>query len=685
MFILNEEYLSMHYDAFMCSYGNVDVSEIISRHNFSPETFFVEQKQNEVELLFFRDVSFHDWIINMIEDIVSHVDNGHDNMEMATEQVYDNVLYLLKYKNSAAQIANQEFVDIIRRVVAYTLTGDVDSKIHTANNFNALASRFLPHVIERFRRLNLSAREMLQYSIASGLSGLDLKGAPAAASSYSKDGIMMGYYHSLDDATAAEHYIESLNNLYNKSRAYLFDWDIFIQLLKENKKLVWMTDDYIESHFDLLVIASLLREYDAHIEIIPKNGYHGNDLAYHDLMELLSGNLFKELKPFLANGRLIVSQYGPKMGAANIRKLSSECVASLKNAGLLFAKGCRIHEMLQGGLSIDLFTSFFVVRTISEITSGLLAEQNQAVFLHLSPREYSFFGVAYENSRPKSINGKNINFCASTIVDHHERKRKENIEELVEELETLRRIDSSYASDKYPLQLEMNMIAQKIEKYTAEQYDMKCRVYSNLNRPDMSKDELWELLFNEVKLCLDKAPDEISLLDVGAGDGRAMEYASSLGIRVFGVDNSKGFIDVLQEKSSKGLIPQNSFLLANMSDLPLEDASFDVVRMNASLLHLPLIGAGFTVDLAIENAKRVLKPGGLLYILVKKGNGQALIDTNEGLGKRYYQMYTHEMLETVLLRNGFIPINKVDKTELRNQDTIEWIAHIAQKPILFND
>ena len=66
----------------------------------------------------------------------------------------------------------------------------------------------------------------------------------------------------------------------------------------------------------------------------------------------------------------------------------------------------------------------------------------------------------------------------------------------------------------------------------------------------------------------------------------------------------------------------------------------------------------------------MLKPGGLIFVLVKKGDGRALIDTCEGLGKRFYRMYTHDSPDDILSRNGFVTLEKIDKIESRNKKTL---------------
>jgi ubiquinone/menaquinone biosynthesis C-methylase UbiE len=252
-----------------------------------------------------------------------------------------------------------------------------------------------------------------------------------------------------------------------------------------------------------------------------------------------------------------------------------------------------------------------------------------------------------------------------------------NIEEIIAEFSRLQSIKNSYTGDKFSLYQEMNMLAQKIEQYTAEQYNKNCKIYKNLNRTN--NPELWSILLNEAENYLGKKTNELSLLDVGTSDGNAIEYASSLGINVLGVDNSSGFINELQEKASAGKIPIKSFLFSSMCDINVKDKQFDIVRMNASLLHLPIIEKGFTVDLALSEANRVLKDKGLLFVSVKYGSGLALHDTKEGLGKRVFQFYDHELLNDILTRNGFVTTVSLDRFKNRNGETIHWIIHIAKK------
>lgn len=65
-----------------------------------------------------------------------------------------------------------------------------------------------------------------------------------------------------------------------------------------------------------------------------------------------------------------------------------------------------------------------------------------------------------------------------------------------------------------------------------------------------------------------------------------------------------------QKNLQKRDLPGVRFLYAGAEDIPLEDASVDLVLMLKSLHHVPLD----SLDLALSEITRVLKPGGIAYI-----------------------------------------------------------------------
>lgn len=226
-----------------------------------------------------------------------------------------------------------------------------------------------------------------------------------------------------------------------------------------------------------------------------------------------------------------------------------------------------------------------------------------------------------------------------------------------------------------------NVLAEEIIEITRQTYEKNCITYKDVrgNKIKEIDDICWKALNRCVERYISSDKSQINILDVGTGNGRDIIYGQGLGYKVIGIDNCDGFIEILSKLCEDGLISEGSFKKCDMRNLDFPNCSFDVVRHNASLLHLPLIGEKYTVDLALSEAHRVLKPRGLLYIFVKKGTTLELHDTKENLGGRIFQFFSHSTLNEVVSRNGFTIVYTSDETEIRDSNSIDWILLIAQK------
>jgi len=92
------------------------------------------------------------------------------------------------------------------------------------------------------------------------------------------------------------------------------------------------------------------------------------------------------------------------------------------------------------------------------------------------------------------------------------------------------------------------------------------------------------------------------VLDLGCGTGTAGVAFVESGAEVVGVDLSLSCLAVARERLS-------SVVRADATHLPFPDASFDAVVSRGALHHL------FHVDAALEETRRVLKPGGAALFL----------------------------------------------------------------------
>lgn len=255
------------------------------------------------------------------------------------------------------------------------------------------------------------------------------------------------------------------------------------------------------------------------------------------------------------------------------------------------------------------------------------------------------------------------------------------INEKLTELKNLQNKLKENSNTEYVL-FEINELAETLIDITKNTYNKTSEKYAEVRRTfdllEFDKN-IWNKLLSYINKYVSKDYKNLKLLDVATGNGRDLKYAVDLGFNAVGIDNSEGFINLLEELERKSLIPKNSFVKADMRNLPFENDTFDVVRQQASLLHLPIIGKGYAVDKAIEESYRVLKENGLLYVLVKKGDGTQYIDTNEGLGGRIFQFYDENTIKNLVERNNFKIIDITNEIQDRNGKIVDWIMVIAKK------
>jgi len=117
------------------------------------------------------------------------------------------------------------------------------------------------------------------------------------------------------------------------------------------------------------------------------------------------------------------------------------------------------------------------------------------------------------------------------------------------------------------------------------------------------EDENSRPLFEAVLLATD-AGEGKRLLDVGCGSGLACAIAAGRGAQVSGVDASPGLLTIAGER-----VPEGDFRLGDMTSLPFEDDSFDVVTFINTFF--------FAADqaTALREAARVARRGAQLAVV----------------------------------------------------------------------
>jgi ubiquinone/menaquinone biosynthesis C-methylase UbiE/DNA-binding transcriptional ArsR family regulator len=99
------------------------------------------------------------------------------------------------------------------------------------------------------------------------------------------------------------------------------------------------------------------------------------------------------------------------------------------------------------------------------------------------------------------------------------------------------------------------------------------------------------------------------IADLGAGDGSSAVLLSQNAIRVIGVDSSEKMLDVARDQARRAGAMNVEFRLGEMEEVPIDDASVDLVFFSQSLHHTA------HPERALREGSRILRPSGRIVVL----------------------------------------------------------------------
>lgn len=99
------------------------------------------------------------------------------------------------------------------------------------------------------------------------------------------------------------------------------------------------------------------------------------------------------------------------------------------------------------------------------------------------------------------------------------------------------------------------------------------------------------------------------IADLGAGDGSFALLLSKKAVKVLAVDSSPKMLEVGREQALRSGAENIEFRLGDMEELPIDDASVDLVFFSQSLHHAA------HPERAVREASRILRSGGRIVIL----------------------------------------------------------------------
>lgn len=234
---------------------------------------------------------------------------------------------------------------------------------------------------------------------------------------------------------------------------------------------------------------------------------------------------------------------------------------------------------------------------------------------------------------------------------------------------------------------ELIKAIETVVRATAETYTRESEAYTQArtSQPWEQDARMSDLLLRLVRSRITSGELPIStyrkwrLLDVGAGYGRdVLCFSREPDIDPVALENAPGFITALRRLQDNGQLGKESVIAGDMRDMAaIPTRSFHCVRNHATLHHLPVVSGGLGADAAVSECRRVLAPGGVFYVLVKAGDGVRMIDTKEGLGGRFFQLFTRSMLMGLLDRHAFKTVHMEELVEPRGSTDVPWIFSLA--------
>jgi SAM-dependent methyltransferase len=125
-------------------------------------------------------------------------------------------------------------------------------------------------------------------------------------------------------------------------------------------------------------------------------------------------------------------------------------------------------------------------------------------------------------------------------------------------------------------------------------------------------------------------PPEATVLDAGCGSGRDLAAFRRYRVNAVGLDISSALAHIARRFSNAPVV------VGDLCSLPLRDGSFQAYWASASLLHLSRDDAG----IALTEAHRILRPGSVLFLSVKAGEGESA--DSSGRWFTYYHLHDIE-------------------------------------------
>ena len=201
--------------------------------------------------------------------------------------------------------------------------------------------------------------------------------------------------------------------------------------------------------------------------------------------------------------------------------------------------------------------------------------------------------------------------------------------------------------------------AEKAQEY----FSRNAAGWDNLRKLHVSEAEVERAL----KALVGEQPVD-AFLDLGTGTGRLLQLFEGTYRHGTGVDASREMLAVARANLERSGITKATIRLGDIFNLPLEGGQFDLVSIHQVLHYLE------NPELAIEEATRMLRPGGRLVIVDFAPHG---LDNLRGEHHHTRLGFSHAQMEAWLGKAGLDVVKTVDLKPQGDQEALTvtlWLA-----------
>lgn len=207
-----------------------------------------------------------------------------------------------------------------------------------------------------------------------------------------------------------------------------------------------------------------------------------------------------------------------------------------------------------------------------------------------------------------------------------------------------------------------------------ERVERTAEVYNQIAEEYAQKKE-HEYSFAEIDKFTSLIAQGSRIISAGCGTGRDIAMLRDRGHSVVGTDISEQLLKIGSQQH-----PRLPFVVSDMRLMPFDSEIFQGVWAHESLHHLEKKD----IKPTLQEFRRVLAPGGVLFILTRQGRGDVVVREAMSAGHaREYTLLEPDELHGMLAQTGFEQIELYTFNEQERKENgrdLNWLGAFYKKP-----